>query len=151
MYKVEFDRDSLSGSTSQAGVLSHTRGDAMPSAQTPRRRRLEVEDIGDVTFIRFTDSKILDEANVQLIGDQLFSLVDDHGRKKLLLDFSKVEYMTSAFLGKLVTLNKKVQQVGGRLALCNLAHKEIFDIFVITGLKRLFNIYKDEQEALQSF
>jgi anti-sigma B factor antagonist len=110
-----------------------------------------VEDIGDVTFVRFTDSKILDEANVQVIGDQLFSLVDNHGRKNLLLDFSRVEYMTSAFLGKLVTLNKKVQQAGGRLALCNIAHKEIFDIFVITGLKRLFNIYRDEQEALQSF
>jgi anti-sigma B factor antagonist len=123
----------------------------MSAGAAPKRRRLEVEDIGDVTFVRFTDSKILDEANVQVIGDQLFSLVDNHGRKNLLLDFSRVEYMTSAFLGKLVTLNKKVQQAGGRLALCNIAHKEIFDIFVITGLKRLFNIYRDEQEALQSF
>ncbi|GBD35768.1 hypothetical protein HRbin36_00883 [bacterium HR36] len=123
----------------------------MSTGASPKRRRLEVEDIGDVTFVRFTDSKILDEANVQVIGDQLFSLVDNHHRKNLLLDFSRVEYMTSAFLGKLVTLNKKVQQAGGRLALCNIAHKEIFDIFVITGLKRLFNIYRDEQEALQSF
>jgi len=117
----------------------------------PRRRRLEVEDIGDVTYVKFTDSKILDEANIQQIGEQLYSLVDDASRRKILLDFSKVEYLSSAFLGKLVTLNKKLQGVQGRLALCNITHKDIFDIFVITGLKRVFNIYQDEQEALQSF
>ena len=44
------------------------------SAQ-PRRRRLEVEDIGDVTVVNFTDRKILDEQNIQIIGEQLFSLV----------------------------------------------------------------------------
>ena len=46
------------------------------SAQ-PRRRRLEVEDIGDVTVVNFVDRKILDEQNIQVIGEQLFSLVDD--------------------------------------------------------------------------
>ena len=50
------------------------------SAQ-PRRRRLEVEDIGDVTVVNFTDKKILDEQNIQVIGEQLFSLIDELGRK----------------------------------------------------------------------
>ena len=48
----------------------------------PRRRRLEVEDIGDVTVVNFTDKKILDEQNIQVIGEQLFSLVDELGRKE---------------------------------------------------------------------
>ena len=60
------------------------------SAQ-PRRRRLEVEDIGDVTVVNFVDRKILDEQNIQVIGEQLFSLVDDSGRRKVLLNFSNVE------------------------------------------------------------
>ena len=58
------------------------------SAQ-PRRRRLEVEPIGDVTVVNFVDRKILDEQNIQIIGEQLFSLVDEEGCKKMLLNFGK--------------------------------------------------------------
>src|SRR3974377_1098542 len=83
----------------------------------PRRRRLEVEDIGDVTVVNFTDRKILDEQNIQAIGEQLFRLGAEAGRKKILLNFGNVEYLSSAALAKLITLNKKLQQVGGRLGL----------------------------------
>jgi anti-sigma B factor antagonist len=116
----------------------------------PRRRRLEVEDIGDVTVVKFTDRKILDEQNIQIIGEQLFSLVDESGRKKLLLNFGNVEYLSSAALGKLITLNKKVQAAGGRLALCNI-DPQIYEVFKITKLNQLFSIHDEEQEALQSF
>jgi anti-sigma B factor antagonist len=122
----------------------------MSSSQPPRRRRLEVEDIGDVTVVSFTDKKILDEQNIQVIGEQLFGLVDDSGRQKLLLNFSKVEYMSSAALGKLITLNKKVQAAGGKLVLCGII-PQIREVFEITKLDKLFVIRGDEQEALQMF
>jgi anti-sigma B factor antagonist len=119
------------------------------SAQ-PRRRRLEVEDIGDVTVVNFTDKKILDEQNIQVIGEQLFSLVDELGRRKLLLNFGNVEYLSSAALGKFITLNKKLQAVNGRLILCNI-DPQIYEVFEITKLNKLFNIQKEEQAALQAF
>ena len=119
------------------------------SAQ-PRRRRLEVEDIGDVTVVNFTDRKILDEQNIQAIGEQLFSLVDQEGRRNLLLNFGNVEYLSSAALAKLITLNKKLQQVGGRLVLCNI-DPQIYEVFEITKLDKFFNIQKEEQAALQAF
>ena len=116
----------------------------------PRRRRLEVEHIGDVTVVHFVDRKILDEQNIQIIGEQLFNLVDEEGAKKLLLNFSNVEYLSSAALGKLITLNKKVNAVNGKLVLCNI-DPQIYEVFEITKLNRLFNIQKDEQAALQAF
>jgi anti-sigma B factor antagonist len=116
----------------------------------PRRRRLEVEDIGDVTVVNFTDRKILDEQNIQVIGEQLFSLVDELGRRKVLLNFGNVEYLSSAALGKLITLNKKLQAVNGQLVLCNI-DPQIYEVFEITKLNKLFNIRKEEQEALQAF
>src|SRR3954463_6568184 len=123
--------------------------DALMSSQ-PRRRRLEVEDIGDVTVVNFTDKKILDEQNIQVIGEQLFSLVDELGRRKLLLNFGNVEYLSSAALGKFITLNKKVNAAGGRLILCNI-DPQIYEVFEITKLNKLFNIQKEEQAALQAF
>jgi anti-sigma B factor antagonist len=116
----------------------------------PRRRRLEVEDIGDVTVVNFTDKKILDEQNIQIIGEQLFSLVDELGRRKLLLNFGNVEYLSSAALGKFITLNKKVIAAGGKLVLCNI-DPQIYEVFEITRLNKIFNIQKEEQAALQSF
>jgi anti-sigma B factor antagonist len=120
------------------------------SSQPPRRRRLELEELGDVTVVSFTDRKILDEQNIQIIGDQLFSLVDEQGRKKILLNFGNVEYMSSAALGKLITLNKKVNTAGGRLVLCNI-DPQIREVFEITKLDKLFVIKSDEQEGLQVF
>jgi anti-sigma B factor antagonist len=116
----------------------------------PRRRRLEVEQIGDVTVVNFVDKKILDEQNIQIIGDQLFSLVDEEGHKKLLLNFGNVEYLSSAALGKLITLNKKLQGAGGRLILCNI-DAQIYEVFEITKLDKFFKIEKEEQTALQAF
>jgi anti-sigma B factor antagonist len=110
---------------------------------------LEVEDIGDVTVVNFVDKKILDEQNIQTIGEQLFSLVDEVGRRKILLNFSNVEYLSSAALGKLITLNKKLQG-SGKLILCCIDPK-IFEVFEITKLDKFFKIFKDEQAALQAF
>jgi anti-sigma B factor antagonist len=115
-----------------------------------RRRRLEVEDMGDIAVVNFVDKKILDEQNIQMIGDDLFRLVDELGRKKVLLNFQNVEFMSSAALGKLITLHRKLQGAGGKLVLCKIA-KDIQDVFRITKLDKILDIKPDEQSGLQSF
>ena len=116
----------------------------------PRRKRLEVEDVGDITVVNFVDRKILDEHNIQVIGEQLFSLVDELGRRKVLLSLSNVEFMSSAILGKFITLNRKLQALRGKLILCGLA-REIMQTFETIQLDKLFTIHKEEQRALQEF
>jgi anti-sigma B factor antagonist len=119
-------------------------------SQQQRRRRLEVEDSGDVAVVQFVDKKILDEQNIQMIGDDLFRLVDELGRRKVLLDFSNVEFMSSAALGKLIRLHQRLHQVGGKLVLCGIS-KGIMEIFEITKLDKMLTIVKDEQTGLNSF
>ena len=119
-------------------------------ANQPRRQRLVVEDIGDIAVVSFVDKKILDEQNIQMIGDDLFRLVDELGRKKVLLNFQNVEFMSSAALGKLITLHRKLQGAGGKLVLCKIA-KDILDVFRITKLDKILDIKPDEQAGLQAF
>ncbi len=69
---------------------------------------------------------------------------------QILLNFGNVEYLSSAALGKFITLNKKVQAAGGKLVLCNI-DPNIYEVFEITKLNKLFNIQKEEQAALQAF
>jgi anti-sigma B factor antagonist len=115
-----------------------------------RRRRIEVEDVGGATVVSFTDRKILDEQNIQAVGEQLFGLVDEQGRKNLVLNFANVEYLSSAALGKLLTLRKKVQAVGGKLVLCAI-DPGIREVFEITKLDKLLVICADEMQALEQF
>jgi anti-anti-sigma factor len=59
--------------------------------------------------------------------------------KQLAIDFSDVDLLPSACLGKLVRLNKNVQAAGGRLVLRNLS-SNLFNVFQITGLDRVLEI-----------
>jgi anti-sigma B factor antagonist len=114
------------------------------------QKRLKVTEIGDVTVVQFVDRKILDEANIQELGQELFELIEEQGKKKLLLNFLNVEFLSSAALGKLITLDKKVKTHAGRLKLSNI-RPEIYEVFKITKLNKLFDIKEDEAEALAAF
>ncbi len=116
----------------------------------PVHRRVEVSEIGDVTVVRFVDRKILDTANIQELGDELFSLVESDNRKSLLLNFSRVEFLSSAALNKLILLDRAVKKHGGRLKLCSL-RPEIQEVFVITRLNQMFDIHEEEADALATF
>jgi len=113
-------------------------------------QRIDIEEIGEVTVARFLDKKILDEANIDKIGSELFGLVDQDGRKKIILDFSLVEYLSSAALGKLITMHKKVAAAGGTCALCNI-QKDILDVFKITQLHKVLTLCTDLDDALGKF
>ncbi len=113
-------------------------------------RRLQVAEVGDVTVVRFQDRKIIDEAAIQELGSELFQLVDHEGVRKLLLNFSRVEFLSSAALGKLIMLDKKVKAQKGKLKLSNIA-KGIYDVFEITRLNKVFDIKTDEADALEAF
>lgn len=113
-------------------------------------RRVEVSEVGDVTVVRFVDRKILDAANILELGEELFSLVETQGCKKLLLSFANVEFLSSAALNKLIILDKKAKAHGSQLRLCNL-RPEIHEVFVITRLTQLFDIKTTEDDGLKGY
>ena len=113
-------------------------------------RRLEVNEVGDVTVVRFRDHKIVEDINIQELGQEMFRLIEVDSRDKLLLNFSAVDFLSSAALGKLITLDKKMKAHGGTLKLSNI-RPEIYEVFAITKLNRLFDIKDDEADALAAF
>lgn len=113
-------------------------------------RRLDVSETNGVTVVRFRDPKIIEDINIQELGQEMFRLVEVDGRDRVLLDFSSVEFLSSAALGKLITLDKKMKAHGGVLKLSSI-RPEIYEVFAITKLTRLFDIRKDEADALAAF
>ena len=113
-------------------------------------RRIDVSKVGDVTVVKFLDKKIVDEASTQELGAELFSLVEHDNRRSILLNFANVEFLASAALGKLITLDRKVKAVKGRLKMSNI-RPEILEVFQVTKLNKMFDIRGEEAEAISAF
>ena len=103
-----------------------------------------------VTVVRFTDAKVIDQRNINLIGSELSGLVEKSGVRKMLVNMENVQYLSSAVLGKLISLAKELRMNTGVLKLCCIA-APIFEVFEITRLDKVFDIYKTEAEALEAF
>jgi len=113
-------------------------------------KKIELKETNGVLVVNFTDHKIWDEQNIQVLGEQLFELVDSKGYRKILLDFKNVDYLSSAALGKLISLNKKINVLEGKLVFCSI-RGEIKEVFEITKLNKFFKIKDDEASGLQAF
>ncbi len=103
-----------------------------------------------VSIVEFADRKILEEISIAEIGEELALLVDNEPEARILLSFKNVEHLSSAALGMLITLNKKIEQHGGKLVLSDIA-PQIYEVFKITQLNKLFSIYETTERALSTF
>lgn len=117
---------------------------------TSTESRLLVLKDGEVTRIEFLDRNILDEARIQQIGDEITQLIEGTAVPKMLISFENVEHLSSAALGALITINNAVRQKGGQLRLSNI-DSQIYEVFAITKLNKLFQIYDNSDQAMMSF
>ena len=111
--------------------------------------RLTVTTSHGVKVVEFADRKILEELCISAIGEELSELVAGAAEIKLLLSFKNVEHLSSAALGMLITLNKQVAQQRGKLKLSDIT-PQIYEVFKITRLNRLFDIHDTAEQALSS-
>lgn len=117
---------------------------------TEGQPHLTVIETDDARIVEFADRKILEEISITEIGHELASLVDSTPGIKLLLSFKNVEHLSSAALGVLITLNKQVEAKSGKLKLSDIS-PQIFEVFKITRLNKLFDIYDTKEAALETF
>jgi len=104
---------------------------------------------GDVTVVELADRKILDEISISRIGERLGGLVARSAVPKMVLDFANVAHMSSAALGMLITLHKRIREKKGELRLSAIC-PPIYEVFVITRLNEIFQIFGTTEEALRS-
>lgn len=113
----------------------------------PIKPRISVEYSENATIVTLTDEKILEEKDIQTLQESIMSVIEQSERINLILDFRNVRFLSSAVLGLLIRISKKVYEGDGQLKLCGINPK-IYEIFKITRLTRIFEIYKDVKEAV---
>ena len=116
---------------------------------TPIEPSISVEYSDNAAIVSFTKEKILEEKDIQQLQDSIMSVIDQGEKLNLILDFSNVRFLSSAVLGLLIRVSKKVYEQEGTLRLCNIEPK-IYEVFKITRLTKIFDIYKDVQMAVEN-
>ena len=111
---------------------------------------LRTQENEGVLVVYFTDAKILDDSRIQQIGKDLIDVTANALEKKLVLNFRGVNFMSSAMIGKLVLLNKKCKEEEVALKICDIS-PEIYQVFKIMKLNKIFDVQKDEEKAVKSF
>ena len=69
------------------------------------------------------------------------------GKRQILLDFSRVSYISSSGLRVLLVAAKKLKNPGDRFGICSLS-PEVLKILRLAGFTSIFTIYSSEGEAL---
>ena len=116
--------------------------------QTPPK--IVVQKFADVTVVDFQEPRLLEVQQIDAVGEQLYRLVDQMDRKKLVLDFSKVQFLGSAAIGMLLNLHKKSAAIKGTLVLCGLK-KDLMKVFEIMNLTKMLKFCANEKDALSVF
>jgi stage II sporulation protein AA (anti-sigma F factor antagonist) len=119
------------------GTIDNTerRGSAMEFAH---------ENAGDVVVAKLAGR--LDSSSASTAEEQLTPLIANSA-PRLVIDLSKLEYISSAGLRVLLLVARKVQQAQGKLALFGLA-PGVRDVFSISGFDTIFAVRDDSAAAI---
>ena len=74
----------------------------------------------------------------------------DGGNKHLIINLSETQHLNSTALGVLISAHSNYVRRTGQMKLCAVDHR-IQNIFVITKLSLVFDVFPSEEQAIASF
>jgi anti-anti-sigma factor len=99
----------------------------------------------EIVILDLTDEPVLSD-ELHAATEQLSALGGDRS-PHLVLNFAGVSYINSSNLAQLLKLKKRLGEVGRRMKLCSVSD-EVWSIFMVTGLDRVFQFAPDPMTAL---
>jgi anti-sigma B factor antagonist len=110
---------------------------------------LNVREEDGVAVVTFAKSHILDQSNVQQLGEEMDALIEEHSHRYILLNFKGVTYLSSTVMGRLASLLRKARDRGGDVHLCAI-EEDVEEIFEMMSYDELFAIYKTQKAGLKA-
>jgi anti-sigma B factor antagonist len=87
----------------------------------------------------------VDSYNSPKLREKMITLIDD-GQPKFVINLSSVDYIDSTGLGTLVGGLKRASEKGGGITII-CPNEQIYKVFSITGLVKVFQIFDSEQSV----
>ena len=108
----------------------------------------EVRAVGEVSIIDLKGRVTHGSGDIEM-RETVVHLLDE-GKRKFLMNLDKVTFMDSAGIGELVACHKRAVVAGGAIKILK-PNEKLLDLFTITKLIEIFDIFTDEKEALKAF
>ena len=106
--------------------------------------------VNGILVVIFRQSQMLNAVIIEQVSAGLKEVVEKAAEEKFVVDFSQVNYLSSSALGMLIGLQRRVMQKKGQIRLSGIK-PEIMEVFRITKLDTVFDIYKDAAAAVEAF
>jgi anti-sigma B factor antagonist len=111
--------------------------------------QFNVQQIGDNTVVEFTSPSLMDPIELEQIAQQLYKLIDEQDKRRIILDFEKVQYLSSQAIGILLAMQKKLSALKkSNLILCGVGAR-LMELLRITRLDKVLTI-SHQKEAIKS-
>lgn len=91
----------------------------------------------------------IDSSTSSVLEKTLITLIDTDGEKNILMDFTAMDYISSAGLRVLLMAAKKTGKAGGKVVLTGL-NANVREVFDISGFSNIFSIYNTQAEAVKA-
>lgn len=110
---------------------------------------LNIQHIGKTTVVEFNNDALMDPLQIEQIGEKVYHLVDVEDHRRILLDFHRVQYLSSQSIGIVLSLHKKLAKLPGScLVLCSVCPK-LIELLKITRLDRMLTVKPSQKEAMR--
>jgi anti-anti-sigma factor len=109
---------------------------------------LTIQPLGAYTVVEFHTTSLMDPLKLEEIADVLYHIVDAQDKRWIVLDFEKVEYISSQFVGVLLTVHKKLSKLPkSRLVVCGVGPR-LTELLKITRLDKILTIKPTQTDAV---
>ena len=105
---------------------------------------LREDKVGAVTVVEINGR--IDNTTAPVLGDRLTASLGD-SQVRVVLDLSRLEYISSAGFRVLLLAAKRANQTGSRLVLCGISGR-INEVFNVGGFLDLFTIAGTREEGI---
>jgi anti-sigma B factor antagonist len=106
------------------------------------------EKITDRTIILYLNGLL--DAHTSNVLEKKFEELIKEQKYRIIVNFNGLSYISSAGLGVFMAYIENMRKNNGDIKLSNMSEK-IFNIFDMLGFPILFEIYKEESEAIEKY
>src|SRR5207247_11398635 len=110
---------------------------------------IAVRHVGAVIVVDILDRRLIDAAHIEQIGEQLHDMVNAAAVPMIVLNFDKVEYLSSSALNILIALENSIRKKKGQLRLAGL-DQELRKVFTLMKLTKVMVLCENVDEAMKS-
>ena len=118
-----------------------------PSEFVPRYLSLDRRD--GLVVARIRVATLTEDMNLEQFGHELFALVEQMGCRKLVVDMQEVLMVTSAGLGKMIALHRKMHRLEGAVSFCHV-QPAVEDVLRTSRLITYLKVQPDVDAAVLS-